>query len=310
MLFGQYEISCVFTSPASLPPYKGSTFRGLFGHALKKVVCVLKTGVCADCLLRSKCLYAQVFEVIAESNDEGKRRLSARPHPYVIEPSADTKTAYQAGDRLDFSLLLFGKFNDSLPYFIFAIEQMGQMSLGRKIEGRRPHYILKEVTSGDSLIYSGETKKMLNDCQLRDICLAAPSGTPVTRVEINLLTPLRLKYLNELESELPFHVLIRAALRRISSLFKAFGAGEPELDYRGLVRRAQEISAAESHLHWLDWRRWSNRQKREMQMGGLIGKVIYEGDLTEFIPLLRLCQMVHLGKQTAFGLGKIKIFSQ
>ncbi|PIP08439.1 MAG: hypothetical protein COX51_04395 [Syntrophobacteraceae bacterium CG23_combo_of_CG06-09_8_20_14_all_50_8] len=113
--------------------------------------------------------------------------------------------------------------------------------------------------------------------------------------------------MNALESALPFHVLIRAALRRVSALFAAYGDGEPDLDYRGLVRRAQEITIEESHLHWFDWRRWSNRQDQEMLMGGLIGTVAYSGDLTEFIPLLHLCETLHLGKQTAFGLGKIKI---
>jgi hypothetical protein len=29
-----------------LPVYKGSTFRGAFGHAFKKVVCVNRAGVC------------------------------------------------------------------------------------------------------------------------------------------------------------------------------------------------------------------------------------------------------------------------
>jgi CRISPR/Cas system endoribonuclease Cas6 (RAMP superfamily) len=119
---------------------------------------------------------------------------------------------------------------------------------------------------------------------------------------------LRLKYLNELESGLPFHVLIRAALRRISSLFTAYGDGEPDLDYRGIVRRAQEITIEKSALHWFDWRRWSNRQDQGMLMGGLMGSITYAGALTEFMPLLLLCETLHLGKQTAFGLGKIKIY--
>ncbi len=307
MHFGKYHFHSLFEEEALLPPYKGSTFRGLFGHALRKIVCVLKTADCTACMLNGKCLYAQVFETPTGRPDGEKQRLAAPPHPYVIEPPLDGQTAYAIGDSFDFTLLLFGRFNESLPYFIFAFEQMGQMGVGKRINGGRPRFVLEKVTAGETDIYSGAVRKMQGNYQTGNMVFPAPPAHPVQRLEIDILTPLRLKYLNELESVLPFHVLIRAALRRISSLFAAYGDGEPALDYRGLVRRAQEIAIEESHLHWFDWRRWSNRQDQEMLMGGLMGSITYTGDLTEFMPLLHLCETLHLGKQTAFGLGKIKI---
>jgi len=39
LLYGKYAFSCILLDDAHLPPFKGSTFRGVFGHALKKVVC-------------------------------------------------------------------------------------------------------------------------------------------------------------------------------------------------------------------------------------------------------------------------------
>ena len=42
MLFGKYRFICVFEKEVLLPDYKGSTFRGVFAHALKKVICALK----------------------------------------------------------------------------------------------------------------------------------------------------------------------------------------------------------------------------------------------------------------------------
>ncbi|OGP82815.1 MAG: hypothetical protein A2V87_10495 [Deltaproteobacteria bacterium RBG_16_58_17] len=44
-----------------------------------------------------------------------------------------------------------------------------------------------------------------------------------------------------------------------------------------------------------------------MLMGGMVGRAVYAGDLVEFLPLIRFCERVHLGKQTAFGLGRISI---
>jgi CRISPR/Cas system endoribonuclease Cas6 (RAMP superfamily) len=119
-------------------------------------------------------------------------------------------------------------------------------------------------------------------------------------------TPLRLKFDNRLQAELPFHVLVRAMLRRMSSLMNAFAGGEPNLDYRGLVKKAESIEIKENNLSWYDWQRYSFRQDKKMLMGGMTGNVIYSGDISEFLPLIAFCEKVHLGKQTTFGLGKIK----
>jgi hypothetical protein len=62
MLLGNYEFHCKLESEAILPYFKGSTFRGVFGHALKKVVCALKNQECNTCLLNKRCIYTQVFE--------------------------------------------------------------------------------------------------------------------------------------------------------------------------------------------------------------------------------------------------------
>lgn len=40
-----------------------------------------------------------------------------------------------------------------------------------------------------------------------------------------------------------------------------------------------------------------------MNFGGMIGYVTYQGALSEFLPLIELCQRLHIGKQTTFGLG-------
>ena len=64
MLFGKYTFRCRFETDARLPEYKGSTFRGLFGTALKRIVCALKHQECGGCILRSSCLYPQVFEPV------------------------------------------------------------------------------------------------------------------------------------------------------------------------------------------------------------------------------------------------------
>ncbi|MGB9498174.1 MAG: CRISPR system precrRNA processing endoribonuclease RAMP protein Cas6 [Dissulfuribacterales bacterium] len=307
MLFGQYDFTCQLETDAQLPYYKGSTFRGVFGRALKKVVCALKRQECETCLLNSKCVYALVFEtpIAGKSKDA---RMAATPHPFVIEPPLTIKTHYPAGSAFDFSLLLMGDANNYLPYFIYAFEQMGKIGIGKKINGRRGRFVLENVRINDDVIYSSADQKLNMNGNVKKLGLESPKilSDKNLRLTLTLETPLRLKFGNKLQAAMPFHVLVRAMLRRVSSLMNAYGDGEPDLDYKGLVQRAETVKIAENNLSWFDWQRYSFRQDQKMLMGGMAGSVTYEGSINEYLPLLKFCEKVHLGKQTAFGLGKLQ----
>jgi CRISPR/Cas system endoribonuclease Cas6 (RAMP superfamily) len=80
-----------------------------------------------------------------------------------------------------------------------------------------------------------------------------------------------------------------------------------DLDFKELIERAENIKCADSDLRWYDWERYSARQDTRMKMGGFIGKVVFEGDIEEFMSLITLGEHVHVGKGTSFGLGKYKI---
>jgi len=104
-----------------------------------------------------------------------------------------------------------------------------------------------------------------------------------------------------------FHVLVRALLRRVSSLAYFHCGARWETDYRGWVERAQGVEAVDTHLSWMEWGRRSGRQKRRIEMGGVVGSVTYAGDLAPFRPLLALGMLVHVGKGAVFGNGWIRV---
>jgi hypothetical protein len=307
MLYGKYQFFSRLTDETILPCYKGSTFRGVFGRALKRVVCALKRQECEQCLLKQRCVYAMVFETQDTMDPPEGSRIVAAPHPFVIEPPLTMETRFSEGSSFDFRLLLFGGANRNLPYFIYAFEQMGKIGIGKRINGKRGHFSLEEVKDGDRSIYSSadQTLKELNPFLL---ALKNTEDCPQStfRLKLNMITPLRLKFENHLKADLPFHVLVRAMLRRMSSLYNFYGDGEPSLDYRGLVKKAKEVKIVDEDLSWFDWRRYSFRQDKAMLMGGMAGSVTYEGDIGEYMPLIEFCSEVHLGKQTSFGLGKIQ----
>jgi len=289
MFFGDYSFFCLLENEAILPYYKGSTFRGVFGAALKRIVCALKREDCKDCILAERCLYSQVFET-----------SSSLPHPFVIEPPLTTDTYFEEGSPFKFSLLLFGEANRNLPYFIYAFQQMGKIGIGKKVKGKRGRFLVQSVKMGHELVYDGKEGKIIMKDPPELNLNHAPQETQqdISRVKLFIITPLRIKFQNRFTAELPFHVLVRAMLRRVSSLYNAYGQGEPPLDYRGLVHRAKSVRSTESDIRWFDWKRYSGRQDRSMLMGGIVGSITYEGEIGEYLPLLDFCARVHLGKQT------------
>ena len=307
MLYGKYQFLCQLENQAILPFYKGSTFRGLFGHALKKIVCALKRQECDRCLLKERCVYALVFETQVAMQLPKDSRIASPPHPFVIEPPQTTETNFPKGSSFDFNLLLFGEVNHNLPYFIYSIDQMGQIGIGKKISRKRSEFSLKAVKLGGQIVYSPKDHK-LSDVNALEKLTLSETGKALysnSKLIVVLETPLRIKFENRLKADLPFHVFVRAMLRRASSLLNCYGSGEPALDYKGLVARAKTIKVIDTDLSWFDWQRFSQRQDKAMLMGGMIGSITYEGKLGEFLPLVDFCSKVHLGKQTAFGLGKI-----
>ena len=311
MILGSYIFKCRLKNAALLPRYKGSTFRGLFGHALKKVTCTLKFKNCTNCLLIDRCVYARIFEknLLSTANSKPKR-VSAPPHPYVIEPPLTTRTNFQSGEIFDFSIILMGNANYELPYIIYAIKYMGDLGIGKKQDGKRARFNLEEISSKGQIVYDAETDQLtppeVDELKSQD---APDMQSPVTKLKICFDTPVRLKFRNSFSNELPFHILVRAGLRRISSLEEYYGNGEPDLNYRELISKSQEVEISASGLQWSDWKRYSARQDQKMFLGGLKGSVTYSGDLTQFMGILRYCEKVHIGKQTSFGLGKFRILS-
>ncbi len=302
----KYTFHCRFKTEAKLPGYLGSTLRGALGWGLKKTSCALRRQQCNSCLLREQCAYAWIFETERYQAGDG-RTINARPHPFVLQPDENLAGVKQPGDSFVFSMLLFDRADDLLPQLIYAVRLMGESGIGA---GRRQglgRFQLTEVTSGEQSIFTDETSA-LQKCQNPNrIHMADIPFHEIPAVQVTLHTPLRLKHGNKLKRDLPFHVLVRAGLRRIAALEEAYGGGEPNLDYKGLVKRADLVKTADSHIRWQELFRYSNRQQKKVSLSGLGGVITYEGDLREFMPILYYSQQVNIGKQTVFGLGQVNV---
>jgi len=307
MQFGTYKFVIRLEDDATLPYYKGSTFRGVLGHALRRVVCPLKRQECVRCLLKEKCTYALVFETESAVPLPAGSRVSSAPPPMVLQPPVSTGHEFKKGDTLECTLLLFGQINRNLPYFIYAFEQMGQIGIGRAINGRRSMFVLESVTSGDPAhtFYSRDNPAISMNEEVENLTIGEASAPSTGRISMEIHTPLRIISRQVPVARLPFSLLMRNMIRRATSLLNVYGEGEPDLDYAAMVAQSEEVAVSANSLKWFDWKRYSSTQDRKMFMGGLIGTIEYEGELSAFLPIMRMVEKVHLGKNTAFGLGKV-----
>ena len=128
--------------------YLGSAWRGVFGRALRKAVCVTRLPACDPCVLLRSCPYPFLFESRTPPGAEKLTRYPNTPGPYVLEPSdprfdsEDGKNAAKGGENgpaggpngseggtLNLGVTLFGPANDHLPYVVHALERAGRHGL-------------------------------------------------------------------------------------------------------------------------------------------------------------------------------------
>ncbi len=125
---------------------------------------------------------------------------------------------------------------------------------------------------------------------------------------LHLLTPLRLKTRGRLTARPSFRDLTFNMLRRILEMayFHVPGA-TLDWSFRPLLDHADSVQISAADLRWQDCKRWSQRQQTSMTLGGVVGRIDLEGDLTPFASLLAAAEVVHVGKGATFGLGKVAV---
>lgn len=326
--YKKFSITIIAEEELYLPYYTGSTFRGGFGNAFRRIACVLKIQDCLNCMLKSKCIYSYIFETPSDNGAEimNMHKYEKVPHPFIIEPPLinsklkptvisppkDSKII-QPGTSIDLNLVLIGKAIDFLPYFIFTFEQLGNFGIGKSRGRFRIDKIEEVKKDGDKTyretVYTGE-EKTIKKSEPDIIHLPddfKPSGGS-TMVTLNFLTPLRIKYNRNLVVKPEFHIFMRSLLRRLALLsYFHCGGQKPQFNHREIIGYAEGVKIRSNSLRWFDWERYSSRQDTRMRLGGLIGEVTYEGDITPFIPFLKAGEILHIGKATTFGLGRYEI---
>jgi len=293
-----------------LPYFKGSTFRGVFGNAFKKVVCALKMQECENCLLKSNCIYAYIFETppIVQTPILNMDKYKAVPHPFILEPPLHNGRLYKKGEEIKFYLIIIGRAINYFPYFVYTFERCGELGMGKG----RGKFILKRVQDDSGILYDHNSKSIKcptkNILEINEHIELKEDTQSIESITINILTPIRIKHERKLISILNFHVLIKSLMLRLN-LLHYFHCEERELtwSHKDIIEKAKKVTIKESKIKWFDWSRYSSRQDTKMKLGGIMGRITYEGNIKPYMEILKAGEMFHVGKNTSFGLGKYEI---
>jgi hypothetical protein len=233
------------------------------------------------------------------------------PRPYVFEPPEETKMEYEPGERMRFGFTVVGRAAEYMPYFIYAFSKMGDEGVGR----RRARYKLERVVAKNPLvgtreeIFDGEVVKNRRLPIIWENAVSAAQKLNGERARLEFLTPTFVKFKGEVSPDVPpFAALVQALLIRIPML-SAVHCGEVwQEDFKAIVARADEVKTVRDETTWISYRRYSSFKNKSEPLEGLIGQAEYAGPIEEFLPLLEMGQLTHLGKRAVFGLGRYRLY--
>jgi hypothetical protein len=251
----------------------GSQLRGALGYALKKVTCINPSFECSECFAQNNCLYYSFYE---QKNSFLKYRFD-----FIL-----------GLDYYDFNYYLFDNEVQKLPYLISAFSIMlTQNGLG----SNRVKYKDFDIFVDDK------------NCMIDNKIVLPKNYIKTFHIEkiyqniiLEFITPLRIKKDNRFirDDNIKLQDIINSIYQRQMGLI---GRKYKKFPYK------IEGEIVKKELSYKELTRKSNRQNTIMNLGGIIGKIQIKGLNKESFEVLKIGELIAVGKSTVFGLGKIKI---
>lgn len=258
--------------------------RGLLGERLRDLRCLTRAPTCEGCADAAACDYARIF-----AGEAGAPGVATDPrgvvHPYWLQ-GLPALADLPAEARLAVRLVVVGAAAEALPYLDVA---------------------LRDALANLGVPASGE-RLSLSASRLERITIRpAPSESRLWRIEVK--TPLVLRGdLDAAARDCPaapwLALLVRAGVRRLHGLLRAFGAppsAPAEIpDVRDAVVTEGQVAR---------WRgsRFSQRQGVRFPLDGLVGSAVVRGEAMPAVgALLQALQVTSVGKTTTMGFGVLE----
>ncbi|MGK0551961.1 CRISPR system precrRNA processing endoribonuclease RAMP protein Cas6 [Enterococcus faecalis] len=265
-----------------LPDFLGSTLRGALGWLL----------------LESKSdVYTYLFD--------NQRISSTKAHlvkPYFVEPPRP-KAYYRQGEELAFSLVFLGNADIAAAEVMRILTKQSFLKIG----AARLIFKLVTITHGTNYKTIWDVQSpTLTYTNLRSVSL------PYERqsghwASIQLQTPLRIRRKGQLVTDLDFPTIIRNITTRLVELTEGYGGTVNRENIEQLCETSKQVSLISSSVCYHKMVRYSNKINEKMDFSGMLGSLTFEGELAAYTPWLNAARLIHLGRNTTFGCGKLDV---
>ena len=284
--------------PLQFFQFPGFVLHSVLGRKLHQFSCALKRRDCGDCLLLRHCAYAYLF--VSPNPDcssilPGRDRL---PHPWLIRVHQNDWERSPVTD-LPLTLVLMGEAVRSTPILLLALREAGRDGL---LNPRIPFEVQDVTLNGHA--FAGESEG-LGRIEADGVCWTLTDKPLYPPIDgLHLVTPLRIKVGGQYRDRLALQDILDAASSRLSVLCRCYGQqADQGTEWSA---RSGETKTDCTNLHWLDYGRWSARQKSAMKFGGVVGELRFPAVEDPLIlALLEGALALGLGKNTSFGLGHV-----
>jgi hypothetical protein len=295
-----YTFEMEFLEGARLPRWKGNIIRGAIGMHLIRKFCI-SDGNCLNCNLIFRCPYGYLYRT--PSKGLILRKVSGFTKPYVIKPPAAEKMDFSEGEKMGFSVVLFGDSTRFEKQLLSAVVEMGRRGLGiREKRGRlelkracveNPFLKKRSILYENGDIYESDTWISTKDISRR------MGNTFMLR----FVTPFRLVRDGDLVRNLDFCDIFPFMLRKYSAIMQQY-VGMLDVDVRRALEESLKVKLRGERIREVKF-----KYKNEDQIF-LSGDLIYSGRISLHIrkPLL-FCQLSNIGKRSSFGFGWYEVLS-
>jgi hypothetical protein len=296
------------------PPFAGSLFRGLLGWGLKDLVCAFRPDTrCEECHLRTSCAYPSLFEpALATVTTHDLDHDTVAP-PFALGVAPQMAAALPAGGVVSFDVSLFGSAALHAATFAQAVTAASSRRRPLGMTGSTFSVDRLEVATGaDSWepFHPAAPQPLARIALPVDGLVESEGVAAGDELRLQFVTPLRLKAENRVVGWPEFGVLIDRLADRAARLLSAYHGYTWNVQRRAFTAEAQTVELVDGgSVRRRAVRRYSNRQETSIDLPGVEGVATYHGPFHDYLPLLRLGEFMHVGKNTTAGFGRIRVLS-
>ncbi len=289
-----------------------TAIRGRLGFNLKRMCCPFpgfRQRVCDTCVLRNNCLYITLFAPGPDARSRAKTLTGSWVRPFVIRADgAGDRHVLESGETGTAEFTLFGPGIQYCSLFLeAAVSAIASFDLAP--EG------ITIVSPGTGHLRDRGAAPPENGDLAWPLSEWTHAGQADTRdraedvLRLHLLTPVHLVGNGrQISRGISFALLIRSLLRRLRDLRRAFGEdSDMGQTGRDFYEAAEAVRVCEDHLYWSRRKRYSYRQHQDVYLNGFKGDIGFSRGVLPFVPLVRAGEIVHVGKGTSSGNGRIAV---